>query len=273
VHPIERLRSIARASGVDQQVLVREAAGALAQLAGEPGQLLTACRRIVALQPGAASLWWLTSRVLASADPAGEVWRAADALTADGTDRELAHALAEDATMMSPSLGEVLRRAALRRGDLTVLHVDVLEDRSGHRSLFEAGLGDGEDAGSIVTLPGAALGSAAAIADLVVIEIVAAGAAQVLAQVGSLAATAVARQAEVPVWGVAPLGTVLPEEVWRVARDRIAGEEPWERGTEVLDAALLTQIVRPTGARPVRAALEAPDCGVVPELLVAGDVT
>jgi hypothetical protein len=277
VHPIERLRSIARADGIQQRELAREAAGALAQLADEPGQLLTACRRIVALQPSAATLWWLGARVLTAADPRGEVWRAADALGSDGTDRELAHAVADDATLMTVGLGPTIERLAARRGDLRILSVQVTADEGGWlRSLgrqleADAGVADSDDE-VVVSLPGAALGSAAGVADLVLVEVTAAGPHQVLVPVGSLAAVAVARQAGVPVWAVAPLGTVLPDAMWSALRERIVDEQPWVRGTEILDAALLDQVVRPTGARPAGPALATADCGVVPDLLVAGDV-
>ena len=52
MHPIERLRYVARASGADQAMLVRETAGALAAFADDPAGLVTACRRIVVPPPG-----------------------------------------------------------------------------------------------------------------------------------------------------------------------------------------------------------------------------
>ena len=47
VHPIERLRYVARAGGVDHDVLVRETAAALGALGFDPAGLVTACRRII----------------------------------------------------------------------------------------------------------------------------------------------------------------------------------------------------------------------------------
>ena len=42
VHPMERLRYVARAGGVDQFALAREAADALGSLWGEPAELVNA---------------------------------------------------------------------------------------------------------------------------------------------------------------------------------------------------------------------------------------
>ncbi len=269
MHPIERLRSIARARGVDQVVLVREAAGALAQLDGEPGELVTACRRIVALQPAAGSLWWLAARVLSSSAPDREIWRAADAIVADRTDRELAHALPDDAVVASVDLAEPLRRALLRRGDLHVLHVDADGD-VGMRGLLRDGLAAGDDHGEVTTVSAAGLGSAVASADLLVVDVLAAGSRHVLAPLGSLAAAAVARHGAVPVWAVAPLGRVLPDALFDALRDRLGAEEPWRRGNELLGVDLLDRVVRPAGLRTPDS-LAQPDCGPAPELLVPGD--
>src|SRR5215212_5910505 len=68
VHPIERLRYVARASGVDQALLVRETASALGAFGSDPAGLVTACRRIVSRHPTAGALWWLCGRVLTAGD-------------------------------------------------------------------------------------------------------------------------------------------------------------------------------------------------------------
>ena len=51
VHPIERLRYVARARGADAESLVRETAGALRGLGLDPSGLVVACRRIVERHP------------------------------------------------------------------------------------------------------------------------------------------------------------------------------------------------------------------------------
>jgi len=44
MHPIERLRYVARAGGVDQTLLAVETADAFSSLRGEPAELMNACR-------------------------------------------------------------------------------------------------------------------------------------------------------------------------------------------------------------------------------------
>src|SRR5204863_2879153 len=85
MHPIERLRYVARSSGAAQAVLVRETAAALAALGFDPPGLVTACRRILDRHPVSAPLWWLSARVLTANDPASEAWNAADEIGADST--------------------------------------------------------------------------------------------------------------------------------------------------------------------------------------------
>ena len=49
MHPIERLRYVARASGASQRAIVQETASALASFGSDPQGLVTACRRIVSV--------------------------------------------------------------------------------------------------------------------------------------------------------------------------------------------------------------------------------
>ena len=83
MHPIERLRYVARASGAEPHALTQEVAGSLARFAGDPAALVTACRRMVDRHPAIGPIWWLCARVLTAGDPADEAWRALDDLHAD----------------------------------------------------------------------------------------------------------------------------------------------------------------------------------------------
>ena len=131
MHPIERLRYVARASGADQGLLVRETAGALASLGFDPPGLVTACRRIIDRHPASGPLWWLSARVLTSNDPVGEAWRAADEIADDPTPDALAHAIPDEATICLLGWPEQIGDALPRRGDLDVLVVDALGEGSG----------------------------------------------------------------------------------------------------------------------------------------------
>ena len=70
MHPIERLRYVARANGIDASILVRETATALAGVvADEPVGVVPASRRLVDRHLTTGPMWWLVARVLTAADP------------------------------------------------------------------------------------------------------------------------------------------------------------------------------------------------------------
>jgi hypothetical protein len=94
VHPIERLRYVARAGWAPPALLASEAAWALADLAHhEAHAVLPACRRLLDRHPGCGPLWWVAARVLTAGDPAVEAEWCADALDQDVTAELLAEEL------------------------------------------------------------------------------------------------------------------------------------------------------------------------------------
>jgi len=125
VHPIERLRYVARSSGAPQDLLVRETAVALAAFHDDPTALVTACRRIVSRQLTSGALWWLCSRLLTAADPLDEARTAVAEIEADDTSRRLAAAIPEDTTVLVVGWQAQIAQALARRGDLDVLVVDT----------------------------------------------------------------------------------------------------------------------------------------------------
>src|SRR5687768_16760346 len=90
MHPIERLRHVARADGARPSLLVQEAASALASFGSDPAGMVTACRRLVDRHPAVGPMWWLAARVLCADDPVAEAFRAAGEVEADPTPRVLA---------------------------------------------------------------------------------------------------------------------------------------------------------------------------------------
>jgi hypothetical protein len=128
VHPIERLRAVARAQGVDQRLLAREAASTLGVLADEPFGLVMSCRRLLERHPGAGTLWWACARLLDSADPRLEARAIARALADDAVVRTLALDLPERACVVvipDPTGGSALaEHLADRRDDLVVVEAD-----------------------------------------------------------------------------------------------------------------------------------------------------
>lgn len=264
MHPIERLRYVARSSGAGQALLVHETASALGTFADDPAGLVTACRRIVSRQPAVGGLWWLCSRALAGGDPMREAWAAADDLEADRTSAELAHALPDGATVCVLGWPDQVAEALLRRGDLHVLVVDALGEGSGLvRRLLAA-----DEEADVVDVPVGGLAAAAADSDVVLLEASAVGPTGFCAVAGSRAAAAVARHAEVPVWVAAGVGRLLPGRVWDELVRRVEPrEDPWDAPEEIVPLDLADRIAGPSGPEPVAAALKRTDCPVAPELL------
>jgi len=95
----------------------------------------------------------------------------------------------------------------------------------------------------------------------------AAGPTGLLAAPGSHAAAAVAARAGVAVWGVVPVGRVLPERLWRAVLERFdADGEPWERDGELVPADLLARVVGPQGELDPAEGLAAATCPAALEL-------
>ena len=267
MHPIERLRYVARASGADQALLVRETAAALGAFADDPPGLVAASRRIVDRHPTSGPLWWLCARVLTAPDGArAEAWRAVEDIDADRTVAELAVALPESSTASVVGWPELAGEALPRRGDVEVLAVDSLGEGSG--LVRRLGL-SGIDA---VDVPASGLGAAVASSDVLLLEAVAMGPTGFVGVSGSLAAAAVARQCDVTTWLVAGVGRLLPGRMWDGLASRHATRlaDPWDLDEEVVPLALVGQVCGPDGLEEPDAALRRTDCPVAPELIDPG---
>jgi hypothetical protein len=100
MHPIERLRWVARAPDGEVSLVVGEAASALASFADDHAGLVIACRRLIERRPECGPLWWLAARMLCALDPATEAYRAADDLERDPTSAVLAAILPDTALVL-----------------------------------------------------------------------------------------------------------------------------------------------------------------------------
>jgi hypothetical protein len=262
VHPIERLRAVARASSMSPALAVRETAAAIASVADDPYALVTAGRRMIDRHPTSAPLWWFASRVLTAADPRLEARRAADEISEDDTPLELAHALPEGARVCVLGWPEITAAALVRRGDLEVLVVDV----HGEGSSFALRLQQYDVAA--VDVPPEGLGAAVAASELVLLEAEAMGPTTALARSGSRAAAAVARHAGIEAWLVAGVGRMLPERMWHALVERAELEDdPWEADDEQLPLDLIDRVATPSGLLSVSEALQHIDCPIAVELL------
>jgi hypothetical protein len=261
MHPIERLRYVARSTGAPQDLLVRESAAALMSFADDPSGLVTACRRIVGRQLACGSMWWLCSRMLTAPEPIAEARAAVAEIEDDTTPRRLAAALPEDATVLALGWQSLVANGLARRGDVEVLVADVL----GEASSFVRHLETRDVEGVEVPLSG--LGAAAAEADLVILEASAWGPDAFLAVAGSRAAAAVAHHAGVPVWAAVGVGRVLPGRVWDALVDRLdVNVERWDADDELVPVDLVDFVIGPAGSESPEDTTRRADCPIAPEL-------
>jgi hypothetical protein len=267
VHPIERLRMVARASGEDVGLVAQEAAAVLAACADDPPSLVTACRRLVDHQPTAGPLWWLAARVLAAADPEEEAWLAADQLERDSTPGWVADRLPDDAVVTVVGWPDQVAGALRRRGDLKV----VVVESSGAGGAFAAHLRRADVDVEVAPESGAA--TAASGAGVVLLEATALGPDGFVASAGSHAAAAVGHHAGVPVWVVAGAGRALPAGLWHALLARLdleRGGRRWDGETEVVPLDLADTAVGHDGLAPAAEAPSWADCPNVPELTRTG---
>ena len=240
MHPIERLRYVARAGAVPVEPLVRESAAALVSFADDPKGLLTSCRRLLDRRRDCGPLVWLAARMLTAMEPRAEAWRVVDDLDRDPTALVLARGL--DALTTGSGV--------LAAGDLGAFAA-ALHDRPDLQSL------DPDDP------------EAAAVADLVLITSDCVGPAQALVAAEAVPVSEAALGWGTPVWLVAGAGRILPEQMWRLLRARHRSDDPAMAGLAVLDLhRFVTEVVTPRGLRTPTEAAGASDCPTAPELFV-----
>ena len=274
VHPMERLRYVARAGDVPVVPLVRESAAALVTMADDPMGLLTSCRRLVDRRPGCAPLVWLAARMLTGADPRSEARDAVAEIEADPTGHELDHVLGHGWTVAALGDSDIVGPVLRSRPDLRIVPADA------------AGLGPGaddpggldaaaDDSDGYPLSDGAAdpdrLTANADAADVVVLESDCVGPSAALVGPGAVEAADRARASAVPVWLVAGVGRVLPERMWDLAVTGFGDDGPASGGCELLDLdRLVTRMVTPVGLRAPDRARSRIDCPTAPELFRTG---
>jgi len=235
MHPIERLRYVARATDAPGEAVLREAAASLAGFADDPAALVTACRRLVDRHPANGPVWWLAARLLTATDPVAAAAESVELVDADRTLRELADALPVDARACVVGWPPRLADAFARRGDVEVRVVDVEGDGPGFVRLLE----DVDVQALDIDVTG--LGGAASSADVVVVDASAIGPEVAITPAGSWPLAAVARAASVPVWLVGGVGRRVGPGTWPALFDRLVGgaTAPWDGGVDRLPLALV----------------------------------
>lgn len=258
MHPIERLRHVARADGAPADEVVHAAVASLSGFAADPVSLVTAARRLLDGHPANAALWSVCACVVAAADPADEAWRCLDRFVADPTVAELGHALPDGGHVVVVGGPHRLTRAFGSRGDVRVTAVDVQGDAYG----FERTL-DRLDV-AVTSVDAARLGAVTAAADLVVLDADAVGPDVVLAAPGSWPVAAVAATEGVSVWAVAGWGRTLPPPLWPALARR--HQASGSASAEPVPLARVDRLVGPEGPEPVDRGLARVDAPASPEL-------
>ena len=265
MHPIEHLRYVARAHGVDPSALVEETAHALGSLHFDPSGLVVACRRIVERHPFTGPLWWLCANVSTSAEPFEAVWESADEMRSDRTGQELAAALSDEADVVTIGDPISIVGGLARRGDVRVLALDVDHSATSFVRRLERYDVDYEPVDAGVA------GAATRAADVVLVEAFALDADRVIVPSGSSTIAAAASAWDTPVWLVAGVGRRLPTafvEAMKTEYVALAAEQdPWTLDVEILPTRLVSHVVGPHGLMPMGPPAARPECPMAAELL------
>jgi hypothetical protein len=261
VHPIERLRWIARARGEAPTTLAAEAAWTISELAAdEPAAVVTACRRLVESHVTAGPLWWVAASVLVAPDPDRASRRVVDELLSDPTADLLAKALSdrfsEEGTFVIACPVETVLEAFSQLPYSVARVVGSPARCRAEVHSFEAFVhsASGWDFDEAY---GAVDG-----ASVVLIEAFAAGSAGVLSAPGTAALAEAAREASVPIWAVVPVGRLLDSQLLAEMLRR-AGD-----GVELISPELIEAVVGPSGLETPVEGLGRQLCPPAPELLV-----
>ncbi|MGI9607578.1 MAG: hypothetical protein ACR2P0_15730 [Acidimicrobiales bacterium] len=117
MHPIERLRYVARAGSAPDRVLVAESVPAITAFAHDSGALLVALRQLIGRQPESPGLLVLAARVLAGMDLIAEAWSLVDSMEADPT-----IGIADAMPMVSEGGPEIIESIASGPGEVLCAH-------------------------------------------------------------------------------------------------------------------------------------------------------
>ena len=289
MHPIERLRWVARSPEGDLSAAAAEAAEALAAFADDPAGLVIASRRLIERRPEAAPLWWLASRMLCSLEPEFEAISAAAELERDRTPVALAGDLpggtvaivgwpdqAAAALRLRARMGAAPHSGGRRGGGarsagaaadrvVVVASGPGAEASAPHWRRDEGwGCADwlqshGVDA-RLVRSGEAEVAARRCV--LALLEATAVGPDSFVAASGSAALAAAARAGQRPVWLVAGVGRVLPGPLYEALVRRIAAHPAFE----VVPLAGVDDVTGPAGPVPP-ARMARPACPVAAELL------
>jgi hypothetical protein len=174
----------------------------------------------------------------------------------------IAAALPDAATVLTIGWPAIGGAALMRRGDVRVLAADSRHEASSFLQRLERSDIECEP------IPAEAIARAAAAADLVIVEGIAACPSRILAPIGSHVVAAVARTLDMPVWCTLGIGRRLPVEyVDEIAERVLASADPWDLDLDDLPVQLVTHVATGEGVTDDVTRGLGPECAFVPELL------
>ncbi|HWD23845.1 MAG TPA: hypothetical protein VG368_00110 [Acidimicrobiales bacterium] len=200
MHPIERLRYVARAGDADPGLLAQEAADALGTLGGDARALVPACRRLLEFHPSCAPLWWVCARLLVASDLRQAADLAAQLLYDDPTADEVAAHLPAGAVVVT-DCGSIAVAGLSQRPDLSIrLVASASALRYGMRRID----------GDVTGYDPVECDDACASSTIVLVEPTAAGPQGVVLDETGAALVDSAVRSSVAVWAVVGEGRLLP---------------------------------------------------------------
>jgi hypothetical protein len=262
VHPIERLRWIARAHDEAPSALAVEAAWTISELAAdEPAAVVTACRRLVEAHVTLGPIWWVAARLLVASDADLEAKRAVDQFLGDPTADLLADGLGDrfpaTAVIVVSYPTETVAEALSYRPSAVVRVVGASSHgRRAEVRKLESLVGEASG-WDLDETEGAVQGAA-----VVLLEALAAGPGGVVVSAGTARLAQAAREASVPLWAVAGVGRVLGSQLLAEMQRRADG------AVELVGTDSLEVVAGPGGIEDPPAGLSRSDCPFAPELLV-----
>ena len=253
--PFERLRALAR-HGDDDTALVVEAADCLADFAGDPAQLVTVCRRLLAHHLECGPLWWLCARLVGAPDLGGAAQSAIRALQSDRTATRLVATLPfpHDEPIAVIGWPELTSRALTERPDLDVMVIHTaVTGAETSRSRFQL-----RPHTRVVDVADAAPHAPG----LVLLEVTAAS--PELAIVPRASAHLLRAWDTVPIWLVTGVGRLLPARLFDTLMTELRRRDA---EVDVFETARAARVIGPDGPHPPGRLAPLVDCPAAPELL------
>lgn len=259
MHPIERLRFIARADDESAAALAAEAAWTLGELGcDDPAAVVTASKRLLERQPACGPLWWVCAGLVGAPDPFETAGSLAEQLLSDRVADELAVAIRAsfpdtDVICALPPL-EVVRTALERRGTHALGVIAPYRRLRGEFRLLREMAGEvtGHEPGEAATV--------LAEASVLLVEPVLASTSGVVLEPWCVDVLEAAGLEGVPVWAVLPTGRVVDPSVAEAALALSSGE------MSTVSPDVVTSAISSTGEGTYEEAVSAHAAPLPPEL-------